>query len=220
MAGELNLHTTSGLTIKAIVWGENRTTRWNGTAMVATSTIADAAWATGMIACAEQLTSDTTGTGTYAGTFPAGITAAGEYAVEFYSGASPSPGDQAIGVQTVYWGGTVIASVAKMDVYHADIRLTKDRATGKDKYTIRWFKNGQRLTSGIGTPRITVQSSLDGSDLVTTSAMTQIGTTGGYEYVDEVNQTTAGVPVEAIVTATINSASRSFSRVLTRDSTA
>jgi len=108
MSGEFNLHTTSGLTIKALVLGQDRTTRWNGSALVAWNTIADADWATGLVALTEEQTSDATGTGTYVGDFPTGITVAGAYPIEFYSGASPTPGQRAIGIQAVWWGGAAV----------------------------------------------------------------------------------------------------------------
>ncbi len=106
MSSELNLHTVSGLTIKALIIGRDRATRWNGSALVAWDAISDVNWAVGLIAITEEVTSDATGTGTYIGDFPAGITTAGTYPIEFFSGASPIPGQQAIGIQTVYWDGT------------------------------------------------------------------------------------------------------------------
>ncbi len=117
MSGELNLHTTSGLTVKAIVWELEDAVatgrRWNGSAMVVPSdSIDDAGWATGMVACAELLTkTDGTGTGTYVGTFPAGITAARRYRIEFYSGASPTPGQAVIDTQELDWGGSSLSRV-------------------------------------------------------------------------------------------------------------
>ncbi len=44
-------------------------------------------------------------TGTYVGDFPAGITASGEYAVEYYLSTAATPGSQAVGVQEVWWDG-------------------------------------------------------------------------------------------------------------------
>jgi len=130
MSGELNIHLATGLTIKAIVWGEDRTTRWNGSAMVAASAISDANWATGMITCTEQQTSDASGTGTYVGDFPAGITTAGEYAIEYYTGASPTPGQNTMGVQTVHWSG---AAVVNTDI---DAKAVWDRVITKANHNI------------------------------------------------------------------------------------
>ncbi len=111
MSSELNLHTASGLTIKALVLGQDRSTRWNGSALVAWDAITDANWAVGLVVMTEELTSDGTGTGTYVGDFPTGINAEGEYPIEFFSGAAPVPGQQAVGIQTVNWNGTAAVSL-------------------------------------------------------------------------------------------------------------
>ncbi len=74
-AGELSIAYTTEQTVKAIVWGPNKTTRWNGSNMVAPSTIAIADWATGQIDMTEQETQDgvppASSTGQYVGDFPA-----------------------------------------------------------------------------------------------------------------------------------------------------
>jgi hypothetical protein len=217
MGNELNLHTTSGLAVKAIVWGEDRATRWNGSAMVATSTISDAAWATGMVTCTEQDTSDTTGTGIYVGTFPTGITSAGEYAVEFFIGASPTPGQLIIGTQTVNWSGTGIVSQA--DLYHADVMLTVDTNNSQDEYTVKWYRNGEAVTSGITSPTIQVVKRADGSDLIAETAMAQVASTGTYKYDESTdgNRMTLGEAAIAVVKATINGSERTFEQIIGRD---
>lgn len=105
------------------------------------------------------------------------------------------------------------------DLYHADIQLTKDDANSVDEYTVSWFKNGIVQTSGITVPTIEVIKRADGSDLITSTAMTQIGTTGGYKYDEAMHRVTAGEAVLATVTATIGAATRTFRKVITRDST-
>ena len=107
MADELALQYVSGETITAIVWGKDRSTRWNGSAMVAPSTIADAAWHTGAISLTELDTSDSTGTGQYVGDLPA-TGEDGEHQIDFYATASPTPGMSRIGYQ--------VAGVAEVDM--------------------------------------------------------------------------------------------------------
>jgi len=114
MAGELAVKLTTGLTLKALILGPVFSNRWDGSALVAISSVADADWATGMVAMTEQQTSDATGTTLYVGDFPAGITTPGEYLVVFYSGASPTPGQAGIGQQTVRWSGSAIVSVVSL----------------------------------------------------------------------------------------------------------
>jgi hypothetical protein len=106
------------------------------------------------------------------------------------------------------------------DVYHADILLTIDGTNTQDEYTVTWFKNGARVTSGITSPVIQVVKRADGTDLVAEVAMSQIGATGSYKYDDGSNRTTAGEAVLVIASATIDAATRSFARVASRDSSA
>lgn len=91
MSGEYQVHLQSGLTVFALIFDQDRTKLWNGTAFVAISSVADADWADGAVACAEQTTAGSTGTGIYVGDRPAGIESAGPLLVEFYSG-TPTPG--------------------------------------------------------------------------------------------------------------------------------
>src|SRR3972149_6882409 len=79
--------------------------------MVAINTVSDANWTTGMISLVEQQTQNGTGTATYVGDFPLGITQAGEYAVEYYLSTAATPGSLAIGVQDVYWKGAALATI-------------------------------------------------------------------------------------------------------------
>jgi hypothetical protein len=109
MSGELNIkYSATGKTILALILGPNRTNRWNGTAMVAINSVSAADWTTGMVELTENRTNNFPAvyTGTYAGDFPAGIAAAGEYAVEYYLSTAATPGSQAVGLQAVWWDGT------------------------------------------------------------------------------------------------------------------
>lgn len=107
---------------------------------------------------------------------------------------------------------------AAEDVYHADIDLRIDVTNTQDEYTVTWFKNGVRITSGITAPTIQVVKRADGTDLIASTAMTQIGSTGSYKYDETTNRTTAGEASLAIVAATIDSGGRTFARVVGRDS--
>jgi len=104
------------------------------------------------------------------------------------------------------------------DIYHADIELTVDGANSRDEYTVTWFKNGVRLTSGITSPTIQAVKCADSTDLISSTAMTQIGSTGSYKYDEGTDRTTAGEAVVVITSATIDTGTRSFARVLARDS--
>ncbi len=98
MSGEIRLPATTALTVKALILDEAGLV-WNGSALVAVSTLTDANWTASLIACTEQDTSEAAGTGLYLADWPAGLTQTAVYAVVFYSGASPLPGDLHIGSQ-------------------------------------------------------------------------------------------------------------------------
>ncbi len=104
------------------------------------------------------------------------------------------------------------------DLYHADICVTR-QSTTRDEYSVTWFKNGVRVPSGITSPTIQIVKRADGTDLVASTAMTQIGTTGSYKYdASGGEQATLGEANIAIVGATIDGSARSFSRLISRDS--
>lgn len=99
--------------------------------------------------------------------------------------------------------------------YHADISFIQD--TAAEEYSVTWFKNGVRVTSGITLPLIQVVKRLDGTDLVASTAMTQIGSTGSYKYDEATNLVGDGQAALCLVTATIDSVARTWSRVIGRD---
>ncbi len=106
---------------------------------------------------------------------------------------------------------------AEDDVYHADIVLTIDAANSRDEYTITWFRNDNRLTSGITSPTIQVVKRADGTNLIAPTALVQIGTTGSYKHDEPTSRTTKGEAVLAVVSATIDGETRTFSALLFRD---
>ncbi len=97
MAGEIQIQATTGQTLKALIVSETGTV-WNGSALVAVSTLSDATWTASLIAMTEETTSDTTGTGLYLADWPA-LTTPLRYSVQFFSGASPAPGSLVFGAQ-------------------------------------------------------------------------------------------------------------------------
>jgi len=114
MSGELNLKYSTEKTILALILGQDRTTRWNGSAMVSCDSITNDNWPVGMVQLNETHTNNfpATHTGTYVGNFPAGITTAGEYAVEYYLSTAATPGSPAIGMQDIWWNGSNLVSPA------------------------------------------------------------------------------------------------------------
>lgn len=106
------------------------------------------------------------------------------------------------------------------DIYWADIHFTRDQTNTKDEYEVTWYKNGVRQTTGLVTsPTIQVVKRADGTDLIASTAMTEIGTTGSFKKDESTNRLTAGEAALVIVAGTISGGSRSFTKMVGRDST-
>lgn len=148
----------------------------------------------------------------YYGDEPSGLDNHVEYDLLFYD-----PGATSITASDNTFIGTGVLH-ERGDIYHADIQLAKDNTNSRDEYTIIWFQNGVRVTSGITGPTIQVINRADGNDLIGSIAMTQIGSTGSYKYDTGTNRITLGEAVLVVVVATIDGLSRTFSKVINRDS--
>lgn len=106
------------------------------------------------------------------------------------------------------------------DEYWAEVKLNVDGDDDRDIYTVRWHKNTPIVTTTITSPTIQVVKSSDGSDLIGSTALTEIASTKWYRYVQDPSSVPAGEDVEVIVTATIDGSSRSFRATVGRDSSA
>ena len=103
-------------------------------------------------------------------------------------------------------------------IYPADIQLTIDTQSGRDEYTVTWFKNGMVVTNGVTAPTIEVIRRSDGMALVAAGTpLSPIGTSGGLKYDEPTNRVAAGEAVLVTVTATIQGAARVWRRIITRD---
>ena len=86
MSNELRFaYGTTGRTVTALLFDASGNV-WNGSALVPPSAIAAAAWANGAIACPEQVTSDSQGTGNYVGSLPSGVKLSMVDAALFFDG--------------------------------------------------------------------------------------------------------------------------------------
>lgn len=106
------------------------------------------------------------------------------------------------------------------DIYPADIQCTIDETNERDEYTVQWFRNGAPVTSGVTVPLVQVIKRADGTDLIASTAMTQIGSTGAYKYdtTTTAERNTLGEAVLVHVSATINGSTRTWRKLVTRDS--
>jgi hypothetical protein len=102
---------------------------------------------------------------------------------------------------------------AVSDVYQAYVHVTVD--TDQDEYAALWYKNGTPVTS-LTAPKIQVVKFADGSDLIAETAMTDLGS-GLLKYAEDTNTLTGGEPAYAVVTATIDAATRTAKVPVGRD---
>ena len=135
-------------------------------------------------------------------------------------------GDKVSLVATATVGGDTSSVVLKVGqvaaIYTAQIDVADDEANTQDEYSVQWFKNGAPITSGVTSPTIQVIKRADGTDLVASAAMSEIGSTGAYKYdaTAEANRITAGEAVVVHCAATIDGATRTWRKLISRDSAA
>lgn len=108
----------------------------------------------------------------------------------------------------------------QLDSYQAKVWIFNDVLAVTDRYSIIYFKNAQPVTSGITSPTIQVIKATDGSDLIASTALTQVASTGLYKYdATGANLIVLGASYIAKVQATIDGATRSWYQPVGRDST-
>jgi len=102
--------------------------------------------------------------------------------------------------------------------YQAKVWLIDDNSGLTDRYMVCWFKNGEPIVAGITSPTIQVIKSEDGTDLVASTALTQIGSTGLYKKDETSNLTVVGAAYVAKVSSTIDAGTRTWYQPIGRDS--
>jgi len=114
------------------------------------------------------------------------------------------------------------ALAADLDSYGARVEIIDDDGAGTpaDRYCVTWLKNMEMLTTGVTEPTIQVVALADGTDLVAETALTAVGSTGAYQYVETANRIVDGAAYMVLVTATIAEATRTWPHFIGRDSTA
>lgn len=104
-------------------------------------------------------------------------------------------------------------------IYYADIKFKEaaNSPSGDDEYTCFWYKYGTVQTSQPTSPTIYVYDR-DGNDLITTTAMSEIGSTGVFTFTADGTagqlQATTDETIIVKVTASIESSTRTWQRVL------
>lgn len=116
--------------------------------------------------------------------------------------------------------GEVVGRFAlrQLDVYQAKVWIIDDNTGPADRYIVIWYKNGEPIVAGITLPLIQVYKTSDGTDLVASTAMTEIPSTGTYRYTEATNRIADGASYIAKVSATISGAVRTWYQPIGRDS--
>lgn len=115
--------------------------------------------------------------------------------------------------------GDAMTLTAAYNSYFARIQFCRDQTNTKDEYTVMWYYNSVLQTSGVTVPTIQVIKRADGTNLIASTAMTQIASTGLFKY-DATGSArlTKGESNPVVVTATINGSTRTWADVVGRDS--
>lgn len=109
------------------------------------------------------------------------------------------------------------AIAADVDHYAAKVWVIKEGTTA-DHYAVAFYKNGQRVTSGVTSPTIQVIKGSDGTDLIAETALTEIGSTHRFKKDEATNEMVAGAVYFAVVSATIDGSLRGWDQQIGRDS--
>lgn len=109
------------------------------------------------------------------------------------------------------------AVAADMDAYHAKVWVVRESTTA-DHYAVVFFKNGQPVTTGITSPTIQVIKASDGTDLIASGALTEVGALGIYKKDESTNKMAGGAIYFAKVQATIDGSTRQWLQQIGRDS--
>jgi len=149
----------------------------------------------------------------------------GRFTAILFNGDDATPG---VGDYLLDDSGSGTASAAHIDfcfdgskivedcVYHAKLELNIDAANSKDEWTVVWFRNGVAVAPT--SPTIQVIKRADGTDLVASTALTQVGSTLGYKKDTlTTERTTAGEAVVVKLAATIDGATRTWYEHKSRD---
>ena len=144
----------------------------------------------------------------------------GQFSVTFFTddvgiAGTPQETDSFLNALSFVWDGD---NIVDGNLYSAILEFNRDAGTPQDEYTVVWLRNGVRISSGITLPTIQVIDVTDGSDLIASTPMAEIGGTQTFEYIAITTEilpaAQAGI---AFIGATIDGSVRSFPITFGRD---
>jgi len=209
MANQGYFNFTPGLgTLGVLLLGEDRTTRWNGSALVPISSIASGSWTTGIVSATEQVTSNSLATGIYAYNVPGGISAQ-ELVSLLYSTTTPAYNAQPIGQQLLPWTGATVATLDAIQAEAANEYVAIFRINRAGLCTVVLTENSIPLTSGVTNPALSVLDLSQGSTIINAATLSPVsGWPSVYKY--QASPATSGDALVAGITATYAGGSQTF----------
>jgi hypothetical protein len=105
-------------------------------------------------------------------------------------------------------------------MHHAEINYVRDRGSSFDRWTVLFFRDGERVVSGVSSPTFQLfNCDSEGAERLPQRTMYAVGQTGVYWFdTDEsAEQVPPGGAVLVVVAATIDGVAREFCRLVGRD---
>jgi hypothetical protein len=104
------------------------------------------------------------------------------------------------------------------NVYQAKVWMFDDNGGTTDRYVVCFYKNGQPITSNITSPTIEVIEAVDGSNLIASTSLSEIASTGLYKYDEDTDRIVNGAAYIAKIEASIDSEPCNWFQPIGRDS--
>lgn len=100
--------------------------------------------------------------------------------------------------------------------YFIDVAYRRDESNVRDEYDVRFYDGAEEITGGISSANIVVKKR-DGTDLVASTALTNVAGSAVWQLNESTNRQTAGDTYAVMVTATIDGVSRTLYASVGRD---
>lgn len=102
--------------------------------------------------------------------------------------------------------------------YQAKVWMTDADGDAKDRYVVAFFKDTHPLSSGVTGVTIQVVRISNGSDLIAPTSMTEVAGTAMFKHDESSNRMVSGQAYAILISATIDSAVRTWRQPMSRDS--
>lgn len=101
--------------------------------------------------------------------------------------------------------------------FWAEVEYRRDDTQSQDEYAVTWFRDSEiQYAADVGSPTIEVEK-MDGTTLVSSTAMTEVGSYGTCKHTETTNRQQTGDSYKVVVTASIDGATRTHVETVGRD---